>query len=86
MRFFYNTFCYNFMGMVVQLGFCMIVLLCLMVGGMFTGCIFAQRIATVKRLHTIHEKVQMPEESVHSEVFEKKEKSESDSSSSSDED
>ena len=72
--------------MVVQLGLCMIVLLCLMVGGVFTGCIFAQRIATVKRLHTVHEKLQLPDDSVHSETFEKKKEESSDSSSSSDED
>ena len=85
MRFFYNSFCINFMGQVVQLGICVIVLMCLMIGGLFTACIFAQRVATVKRLHTIHEKLHLPEESVHSENFEKKEKSDSDSSSSSSE-
>lgn len=66
MRFFYNTFCINFMGQVVQLGICVLVLMSLMIGGLFTACIFAQRIATVKRLHSIHEKLHLPEDSVHS--------------------
>ena len=82
MKFLYNTLCLNFMGLVAQLGFCCILLLCLMVGGLFTGCIFAQRVATVKRLHTIHEKIN--DYSVHSENFDKKQKSESSDSSSSD--
>lgn len=50
MRFVYNAFCLNAMGTVVQLGICMVVLMGLLVGGMFTGCVFAQRVATVKRL------------------------------------
>lgn len=55
MRFIYNSFCINSMGSAVQLGICMIILLCLMIGGVFTGCIFAQRTATVKRLNTFHQ-------------------------------
>lgn len=50
MRFVYNSFCINSMGSAVQLGICMALLLCFMIGGMFTGCIFAQRTATIKRL------------------------------------
>lgn len=60
------------MGQVVQLGLTTIVLLCLMIGGLFTACIYAQRIATVKRLYTVHEKLHLNEDSVHSETFEKK--------------
>lgn len=55
MRFLYNSFCYNFMGMVVQLGLCMLILLGVMVVGMLAGCLMGQRIATMKRLHRLHE-------------------------------
>jgi len=68
MRFFYNSFCHNFMGQVVQLGIITIVLLCIMIGGLFTSCVYAQRIATVKRLFSVHEKLHL-EDSVHSEQF-----------------
>ena len=71
------------MGMAVQLGFCTIVLLFLLIGGLFTGCVHAQRISTMKRLHAIHEVLKLPEESIHSENFARKEKSEDDDSSSS---
>lgn len=67
MRFVYNTFCVNTMGYAVQLGICMIVLLCLMIGGIFTGCVFAQRAATIKRLHKVHEKnFELDQASIHS--------------------
>lgn len=74
MRFLYNAFCVNAMGSVVQLGICMMVLLCLMIGGVFTGCIFAQRVATVKRLIQVHEKnfKVVDTHSIHSETFAKK--------------
>ena len=73
MRFVYNTFCVNAMGQAVQLGICMILLLCFMIGGVFTGCIFAQRAATIKRLHKVHEKnFQIEQNSVHSETFDRK--------------
>lgn len=88
LKFVYNAFCVNAMGSVVQLGICMIVLLCLIIGGMFTACVFAQRTATIKRLHQVHEKSldMVPDEpSAHSETFAKKQRSEN-SSSSSDED
>lgn len=54
MWFVYNSFCVNSMGSAVQLGICMVVLLCLLIGGLFTACVFAQRAATIKRLHKIH--------------------------------
>lgn len=73
MRFVYNAFCINAMGAAVQLGICMLVLLCLMIGGIFTACVFAQRSATVKRLSQIHEKkFAMEDNSIHSETFAKK--------------
>ena len=53
MKFIYNAFCVNTIGNVVQLGICMLVLLCLMIGGIFTACVFAQRTATIKRLGQI---------------------------------
>ena len=56
LKFIYNAFCVNAMGSTVQLGICMKVLLCIMIGGIFTSCVFAQRTATIKRLHQIHEK------------------------------
>ena len=56
------------MGQVVQLGIITIVLLCIMIGGLFTSCVYAQRIATVKRLFSVHEKLHL-QESVHSEQF-----------------
>lgn len=43
------------MGYAVQAGICMLVLMALMIGGLFTGCVFAQRVATVSRLHKIQE-------------------------------
>lgn len=54
MRFIHNSFCVNAMGSAVKAGLCMIVLMALMIGGLFTGCVFAQRVATVNRLHKIH--------------------------------
>lgn len=86
MRFIYNTFCVNSMGYAVQLGICLLVLLCLQIAGVFTGCVFAQRAATIKRLHTIHAaNFPIEQQSIHSETFDRKAKSET-SSSSSDED
>ena len=55
MRYLHNSFCVNAIGMSVQIGICMLVLMALMIGGLFTGCVFAQRVATVKRLHRIHD-------------------------------
>jgi hypothetical protein len=76
MRFIYNAFCLNAMGSVVQLGICMLVLLCLLVGGVFTACVFAQRAATIKRLGQIEDKkIQVYDNSIHSETFARKEKS-----------
>ena len=54
--FLYNSFCINTVGSTVSLGFCMMVMLCLLIGGLFTSCVYAQRTATIKRLFTIHEK------------------------------
>ena len=45
------------MGYVVQAGFCMIVLMALMIGGLLTGCVFAQRVSTVSRLNKVHDDV-----------------------------
>lgn len=73
MRFVYNSFCLNTMGNVVQLGICTILLMCLLIGGMLTGCVFAQRTATVKRLGKVNEgKIELNEGSVHSETFARK--------------
>lgn len=75
MVFVYNAFCVNTMGTVVQLGICMMVLLALLIGGMFTACVFAQRAATVKRLGQIEDKkIQIDDNSIHSETFARKEK------------
>lgn len=85
LRFIQNSFCVNAIGHTVDLGICMMLLLALLIGGVFTTCVFAQRTATIKRLFTIHEKnFALAENSVHSETFDRKKSESSESSSSSD--
>ena len=52
-KFTYNSFCVNFMGQIVKIGICSLILLIGSMGGMLTGVIFAVRYANVEKLKRI---------------------------------
>lgn len=81
-----NVLCKNVLAQVSVLGICCILLLCVMIGGILTACVFSVRYSRIETSEKHSKRIVIPESSIHSETFEKKNRSETSSSSSSDED
>ena len=69
-----NVLCKNVLAQVSVLGICCVLLLCVMIGGILTACVFSVRYETSEK-HS--KRIVIPESSIHSETFEKKRQSES---------
>ncbi len=78
-----NAFCHNVMGNVVSMGICCVLLLFVMIGGIITASVFSARYAKIENLVKHSTRIVIPEGSLMSETFEKKEEHASSSSSSS---